>query len=292
MASSGETQQDTQDAGSVTGGQDPPTLQPAMSTRERTLLASGWTRSEELQQLVERVSEAEKKTGELRVILAAREQALTDAQAELKDLRARVGRMAEVVPLPRRDDLPVDELINSLSRAAQSAAAPAVAALPPMSDRARELEHDLRAAEDQINGLEAQLRQARGQPPLQVVVPGDAPPTEFDPAATDNLTVDEFMAEGPARFLALIDGDTEILHRLRRRTTIGRAADNDIQIDARFVSRYHATVLAGPTQTIIEDLGSTNGIVINSRRATRQVLRDGDVVRIGKSRFRFLTRPR
>ena len=47
---------------------------------------------------------------------------------------------------------------------------------------------------------------------------------------------------------------------LGRKTTIGRTPDNDLQIDAKFISRHHAVILAGPAHTIIEDLNSTNGV--------------------------------
>jgi pSer/pThr/pTyr-binding forkhead associated (FHA) protein len=77
---------------------------------------------------------------------------------------------------------------------------------------------------------------------------------------------------------------------LGRKTTIGRTPDNDVQVDAKFVSRHHAVILAGPTHTIIEDLNSTNGVIVNGRRILRQTLKDGDIVLIGKAPFRFAVR--
>ena len=49
-------------------------------------------------------------------------------------------------------------------------------------------------------------------------------------------------------------------------------------------------ILAGPTQTIIEDLNSTNGVQVNGRRVTRQTLQDGDTVSIGRQQYRFAVR--
>ncbi len=43
-------------------------------------------------------------------------------------------------------------------------------------------------------------------------------------------------------------------------------------------------------QTIIEDLNSTNGLYVNGKRTTREALNDGDLVMIGKARFRFAIR--
>jgi pSer/pThr/pTyr-binding forkhead associated (FHA) protein len=95
---------------------------------------------------------------------------------------------------------------------------------------------------------------------------------------------------GATRLLVRTTGDSEVVHVLGRKTTVGRTPDNDLQIDAHFISRHHAVILAGPVQTIIEDLNSTNGVRVNSRRVTRQLLKDGDIVYIGKTRFRFTVR--
>jgi pSer/pThr/pTyr-binding forkhead associated (FHA) protein len=57
------------------------------------------------------------------------------------------------------------------------------------------------------------------------------------------------------------------------------------------VSRHHALVLVGPRETIIEDLNSTNGVLVNGRKVTRQTLSDGDAITIGETQFRYLARP-
>ena len=64
-----------------------------------------------------------------------------------------------------------------------------------------------------------------------------------------------------------------------------------MQIDAQYISRHHAVILAERTHTIIEDLNSTNGVIVNGRRVLRQSLKDGDIVLIGKAPFRFAVRP-
>ncbi len=42
-----------------------------------------------------------------------------------------------------------------------------------------------------------------------------------------------------------VEGGSEVVYPIGRRTSIGRTADNDIQIDASNISRYHAVLLAG-----------------------------------------------
>ena len=46
--------------------------------------------------------------------------------------------------------------------------------------------------------------------------------------------------------------------------------------------------MAGSNFTVLEDLGSTNGVYVNNRRISKQTLKDGDQVTIGKTRFRFV----
>jgi pSer/pThr/pTyr-binding forkhead associated (FHA) protein len=77
---------------------------------------------------------------------------------------------------------------------------------------------------------------------------------------------------------------------LGRRTRIGRGPDNELVLDTKHVSRYHAVLLAGPTHTQIEDLNSTNGVFVNGKRVARQALKDGDRVTIGRTQFRYTVR--
>ena len=91
--------------------------------------------------------------------------------------------------------------------------------------------------------------------------------------------------------LIRIDGDRVTTHVLSRRTRIGRASGCELQIDSGSVSRHHALILVGPRDAIIEDLNSTNGVIVNGRKVTRQLLSDGDAVTIGEVQFRYLARP-
>ena len=71
--------------------------------------------------------------------------------------------------------------------------------------------------------------------------------------------VSEPAADGATRLLIRADGESEVVHVLGRKTTVGRTPDNDLQIDAKFISRNHAVILAGPNHTIIEDLNAETG---------------------------------
>jgi pSer/pThr/pTyr-binding forkhead associated (FHA) protein len=67
-----------------------------------------------------------------------------------------------------------------------------------------------------------------------------------------------------------------------RPVTIGRAPDNDIQIDNLAVSNYHARVYVEAGSLVVEDLNSLNGSFLNDMRVERAMLKDGDAILIGK----------
>jgi chromosome segregation ATPase len=88
--------------------------------------------------------------------------------------------------------------------------------------------------------------------------------------------------------LVRVDGDKSISHALGRRTRIGRAPGCELHVDSSSVSRHHALILIAGRETIIEDLNSTNGVIVNGRHVTRQVLIDGDLLTIGEMQFRYV----
>jgi chromosome segregation ATPase len=76
------------------------------------------------------------------------------------------------------------------------------------------------------------------------------------------------------------------------RLTIGRTADNDIQLNAPYISRKHAVVSTDGETTRLIDWGSRNGVYVNSRRVTEHFLKSGDIVTIGNAHFRYDERPK
>jgi DNA repair exonuclease SbcCD ATPase subunit len=71
------------------------------------------------------------------------------------------------------------------------------------------------------------------------------------------------------------------------RLTIGRTAENDIQLKAQHISRRHAVILAGDDATRVIDWGSKNGVFVNAERVTEHFLKNGDIVTIGTADFRY-----
>lgn len=74
----------------------------------------------------------------------------------------------------------------------------------------------------------------------------------------------------------------------KERTTIGRKPHNDIQIDNLAISGEHAVIVAILNDAFLEDLNSTNGTYVNGQSIKKHVLKDNDVVELGKYRLKFL----
>lgn len=72
------------------------------------------------------------------------------------------------------------------------------------------------------------------------------------------------------------------------RVLIGRGEEADVRIDSVFVSRYHALIVRNGGYDLLLDLGSTNGVLVNSRRVVRHVLRHRDLVQVGPARVTYL----
>lgn len=106
-----------------------------------------------------------------------------------------------------------------------------------------------------------------GYPPADATLPkGERPPVRLR------------MQLGPAiGQVYTMAGDT---------LTMGRAQDNDIVLDDPQVSRHHAHVVRRGDEIVVEDLGSTNGTLVNGRRITGpHVLQPTETIAVGASVF-------
>jgi general secretion pathway protein A len=91
------------------------------------------------------------------------------------------------------------------------------------------------------------------------------------------------------RILVASEGTTMVERDLRPgRLVIGRTPDNDLQIDSKFISRHHCQIVTQADACVIEDLNSTNGIYVQSKRVRRYNLNDGDVVQVGQHEIMYI----
>ena len=103
-------------------------------------------------------------------------------------------------------------------------------------------------------------------------------------------TAESAEQQGPVpRMLVLLDAERPIKYPLFKETmTIGRADIADIHIENGFLSRLHARIVSTANGATICDIESKNGIRVNAKLVTEQALNHGDVVDLGRLRFRFI----
>jgi hypothetical protein len=88
-----------------------------------------------------------------------------------------------------------------------------------------------------------------------------------------------FMADGTMRDIVLS----------KERIVIGRRADNDVCLPYPAVSGEHASVVTILADSFLEDLGSTNGTLVNGKAIVKHFLRDHDQIDIGRQRLVYLS---
>jgi pSer/pThr/pTyr-binding forkhead associated (FHA) protein len=69
--------------------------------------------------------------------------------------------------------------------------------------------------------------------------------------------------------------------------SLGRGAEADVDVGDVEVSRHHCSLLLWDDDWVLKDARSRNGTWVNERRVEVAVLKDGDIVRIGKTDLDF-----
>jgi chromosome segregation ATPase len=259
-----------------------------------------------------RLSSAETEKARLAAELAARDQVLAEAQAvssggaqriaqmqseyaariaELEaDAEARDQEMTVLMAHLKEARRPIDSIEGEVKHLREELAL-RVAAIAELTEEAGKLRAALERTRGALEEREFLIRRLErsesnnanvlGRIQTSMERLGSAPTTGIGA-----VPVPEWAPE-----LIRIDGDRSISHTLGRRTRIGRAPGCEVHVDSTSVSRHHALILAGTREAIIEDLNSTNGVILNGRKITRQVLNDGDIVTIGEIQFRYVAKP-
>jgi hypothetical protein len=112
-----------------------------------------------------------------------------------------------------------------------------------------------------------------GPPPMPSSPPPGAPPRTAPPGAGP-------QPQAQARRWIEINGTR---HQISRNSLVlGRSTDADVRIDDPGVSRRHCEIRVG-TPPMVQDLGSTNGIVVDGQHTTRASLRDGSRIVVGST---------
>ena len=108
---------------------------------------------------------------------------------------------------------------------------------------------------------------------------------------TATISADEARRHGLAReIVEIVLGDEK--HQLEGRGpwSVGRSQENDIVIHDPNVSRRHARISRADNGFVVEDLGSTNGTLLDGAPIDRERIEGGDELTFGQSTARFVRR--
>jgi pSer/pThr/pTyr-binding forkhead associated (FHA) protein len=92
-----------------------------------------------------------------------------------------------------------------------------------------------------------------------------------------------FLLEFQGAVLREIPANAEI--------TVGRKPDNDVVIDNPMVSNYHCKIIPVGNSLFVEDLNSTNGVFVNTKKVTQAQLQNDDVIVVGKHVLKLVDYP-
>ncbi len=74
----------------------------------------------------------------------------------------------------------------------------------------------------------------------------------------------------------------------KERIMIGRKPSNEIQIENLAVSGEHACIVTILNDSFLEDMGSTNGTLVNGNPIKKHILQNNDVIEIGKYKLKYV----
>lgn len=90
----------------------------------------------------------------------------------------------------------------------------------------------------------------------------------------------------------IVKYDDKIIEKViteKKKISIGRTHENDIVLENRGVSRKHALIEFNNNAAVIIDNESLNGTFVNSRKISEEILRDDDIITIGKYSLTYHT---
>ena len=269
-------------------------LTAALAARERTIAETHERGSAEEQRIAELLEAAQLREAEHATQIAGLrgEQAAQIARLQA-EADTREQEMAVLMAHLQEARRPIQSIEADVKRLTEALTAK-TAAFQHLDEENRNLRGALERTRGQLEEREFLIRRLERSESNNANVLGRIQ-TSIERLGAGAATLGTGAAAAPATEwsaeLIRIDGERPVTHVLSRRTRIGRAAGCELQIDSGSVSRHHALVVVSPRETIIEDLNSTNGVLVNGRKVSRQPLSDGDAVTIGEVQFRYLARP-
>jgi hypothetical protein len=108
-------------------------------------------------------------------------------------------------------------------------------------------------------------------------------PSSYQPSAPPHYE----PQRGTATAMLIVDQTNRRFDLRNGSNIIGRGTDSDLQLLDQGISRRHLDIQFDGHYATAYDLGSTNGTTVNGHEISSQVLRHGDVIRVGHTRIVF-----
>ena len=127
--------------------------------------------------------------------------------------------------------------------------------------------------------------------PRVSIVPGSDESSPSTPLERGKITHVSGAATAKAKRRLILTLDGKIIREIpitNRNISIGRKHDNDIQLNDLTLSGRHAQISSVPDYVFIEDLGSTNGTLVNGNHVKKVALEQGDVIQVGHHQLTYL----
>ncbi|MBE0447340.1 MAG: DUF3662 domain-containing protein [Actinobacteria bacterium] len=143
-----------------------------------------------------------------------------------------------------------------------------------------------------VGRLEIELKEDPGRSLGELVIESSLESRDTGPEAaiegTRVITPETALAGTKRAYLIRVGPGGETKYALTTHSfKIGRAPDNDIIIPDPNVSRHHAHIESISARHVLKDLNSTNGTLVNGTRVNEHTLKEGDIIVIGTTKFRF-----
>ncbi len=201
-------------------------------------------------------------------------------------LRREVAELAARLATPEAERRALEERLAALTRE--------IAERDSRLSRLESPNSELRARVAQLNTSlaerEAELQRATQIASMNAYALGRVQ-SSIDELGRTLTTREDGSSQTQVSVLTRIDNGQNHSVVLRGRTTIGRDRDNALPLAMRSVSRHHAVLIPAFRTAFVQDLRSTNGVLVNQRRVRCARLEHGDMISFGEALFRYTVTP-
>jgi chromosome segregation ATPase len=211
---------------------------------------------------------------------------VAEQTALVAKLRSEVAELTARLAVPEAERRAFEERVGALTKE--------LADSDSRLNRLESLNSELRATVGQLDTLlaerDAELQRATQVASMNAYALGRVQ-TSIDDLGRTLTASGGASSQAQVSILTRIDGGQNHSVVLRGRTTIGRDRDNDLPLAMRSVSRHHAVLIPAFRTAFVQDLSSTNGVLVNQRRVRCARLEHGDVITCGEAQFRYTVTP-